>query len=71
MIAGTNTFEMNVIGKRTVKITCWATSTVGTIRPSQTPSQAIAVGEEQQEGEAGDEGRDALDPPADDEAGRP
>ena len=40
--SGTNTFEMNVIGKMTVKITCWATSTVGTISPSQTPSQDIA-----------------------------
>ena len=40
--AGTNTLETKVIGKMTVKITCWATSTVGTWRPSQTPSQAIA-----------------------------
>jgi hypothetical protein len=30
---GTNTFDMNVIGNSTVKIACWATSTVGTLRP--------------------------------------
>ncbi len=33
---------MNVIGKSTVKPTCWATSTVGTDNPSHTPIQDIA-----------------------------
>ena len=39
---GTNALDTNVIGKMTVNETCWATSTVGTDRPSQTPIQAIA-----------------------------
>src|SRR6478735_4726989 len=39
---GTKALEMNVIGKMTVNETCWATSTVGTERPSQTPIQDIA-----------------------------
>src|SRR5258705_1008954 len=39
---GTKTFEMNVIGKSTVKPTCCATSTVGTDSPSQIPSHDIA-----------------------------
>ena len=39
---GTNALDTNVIGKMTVNDTCWATSTVGTDRPSQTPIQAIA-----------------------------
>src|SRR3954454_5814834 len=39
--SGTNAFETNVIGKMTMNATCWATSTVGTESPSQTPSQDI------------------------------
>src|SRR6188472_1501073 len=39
---GTKALEMNVIGKMTVNETCWATSTVGTDSPSQTPIQDIA-----------------------------
>src|SRR5262245_5814821 len=38
----TNAFDTNVIGNSTVYATCWATSTVGTDRPSHDPSQAIA-----------------------------
>src|SRR6187397_1872403 len=39
---GTKAHDTNVIGKMTVNETCWATSTVGTDKPSQTPIQAIA-----------------------------
>ena len=56
----TKTFEMKVMGNRTVKPTCWATSTVGTDSPSQTPSHAIAKANSRSKREPRHQGRNAV-----------
>ena len=57
---GTNALEMNVMGKMTTKATCWPTSTVGTDRPSQMPTQDIVNANTMSSTDADEEVDDAV-----------